>query len=837
VAWNETAPGFGLGTSGGGASVLISKPDWQTGTGVPNDNARDIPDVALSAAVHDPYLIVNEGSLVLVGGTSASSPSFAGITSIVNQYQVAKGFLKKAGLGNINPQLYRLAKIAPSAFHDITSGNNIVPCAQGTPDCTNRSYGYTAGPGYDLVTGLGTVDANNLVTQWNQASQPVQMTLTASPLKFNLNDTVQLTVSVVDPAGLGSPTGTVNFFVGGVSLGNAVLSNGSATITAPASTIASAGVILPSNNPLASIAPTVSGSYSGDATYSGGSASMRLTINFPSGVAAVLATVNPSPVYASPADAQGLSWQTIVTLQEVEGVPASLTGFTIDGKAQPLSLYFPSTSITAGGTLQANLILRNITYPSTEILGFTGTDPSGATWTRTVPISFFGPQVFQNFNLSATPLTMPRNPAADPSCQWSQQLTLDETGGFAFQIVGLVAGNVDITNRAQSIFGTMRLAPYGSLQGTLCWAGITPPASNNLLIALGDEFGNILESELTVSFAGPLQNPEPITATPASITLKQPTPAFLPSGVLNIGLTDKTQPWTISVSPGNRTTSWLVLSQYSGTGPATVTLSATGTGFAPGVYRALLAIQSPNAVQPVIVPVMFVLGPSSGTSGVTSISWAANAVSFKTTATPGQMLAVSGTQLSNSMQQPSSVPLPYSADGVSATINGIDAPLYYTSPTQLNIQVPYEVGSGPAVLGVYNNGLVAGYQLQITPSGPAIVADSKGNVLPAATVTPGKTTTLYMTGDGDVTASLATGTSPFTGTPVSSLPRPLLPVTVTVGGVQAFQQFVGLIPGVVGLTQINFIIPSGVTSGLQPVVVTVGGVSSAPAYVTVQTTP
>jgi uncharacterized protein (TIGR03437 family) len=837
AAWNETAPGFGLGTSGGGASVLISKPDWQTGVGVPNDNARDVPDVALSAAVHDPYLVVNEGSLIAVGGTSASSPSFAGITSMVNQYQVAKGFLKRAGLGNINPQLYRLAKIAPSAFHDITSGDNIVPCAQGTPDCTNRSFGYTAGPGYDLVTGLGTVDANSLVTQWNQASQPVQMTLTASPSKFNLNDSVQLTASVVDPAGLGSPTGTVNFFVGGVSLGSAVLSGGSTTITAQASTIASAGVILPSNNPVASIAPTVSGSYSGDAMYSGGSAAMRVTINFPSGVSAVLATVSPSPVHASPADAQGLSWQTIVRLQETEGVPATLTGFTIDGKAQSLPQYFPSTSITAGGTLQADLILRNLSYPSTKILGFTGTDPSGAIWTRTVSVPFFGPQVFQNFNLSAAPLTMPKNPGADPSCQWSQQLTLDETGGFAFQILGLVAGNIDITDRAQSIFGTMRLAPWGSLQGTLCWSGITPPASNNVLIALGDEFGNILESELTVSFAGPLQNPEPITVAPSGITLKQPSPAFVASGVLNVGVTDKAQPWTISVSPGNRTSSWLTLSQYSGTGPAAVTISAAGTGFAPGVYRALLTIQSPNAVQPVIVPVMFVLGPSSSPSGITSISWVANAVSFKTTATPGQMLAISGTQLSNSTNQPSSLPLPYVADGVSATVNGIDAPLYYVSPTQLNIQVPYEVGSGPGVLGVYNNGLVAGYQLEVTPAAPAIVADGKGNILPAATVTRGQTTTLYMTGDGDVTASLATGTSPFTGTPVTSLPRPLLPVSVTVGGVQAFLQFVGITPGVVGLTQINFIVPSGVASGLQPVVVTVGGVPGTTAYVTVQTAP
>ena len=105
------------------------------GPGVPNDNARDVPDVALSAAIHDGYYITYQGSNGSVGGTSAPTPSFAGIVAILNQYQVTKGFQTTPGLGNINPQLYRLAQSAPTAFHDVTSGNNIVKCEQGSPDC------------------------------------------------------------------------------------------------------------------------------------------------------------------------------------------------------------------------------------------------------------------------------------------------------------------------------------------------------------------------------------------------------------------------------------------------------------------------------------------------------------------------------------------------------------------------------------------------------------------------------------------------------------------------------------------------------------------------------
>ncbi len=123
----------------------------------------------------------------------------------------------------------------------------------------------------------------------------------------------------------------------------------------------------------------------------------------------------------------------------------------------------------------------------------------------------------------------------------------------------------------------------------------------------------------------------------------------------------------------------------------------------------------------------------------------------------------------------------------------------------------------------------------MTAAAPALVTDTGGNVLPAINAVQGQVATMYMTGDGDVTPALATGLSPFAGTQPAKLPHPKLPVTVTVGGVQVFLQFIGIPPGVVGLTQINFIVPSSVPAGLQPVVVTVGGVASPTAYVMVQT--
>src|SRR5262249_16434865 len=132
AAWNETSS-TGIISGGGGTSTIYPQPAWQTGPGVPNDGFRHSPDVSLSAALHHAYFVTYQALNIAVGGTSASAPSLAGIVALLNQYVVSKGIQKQSGLGNINPQLYRLAQAAPSIFHDVVNGDNIVPCRQGSP--------------------------------------------------------------------------------------------------------------------------------------------------------------------------------------------------------------------------------------------------------------------------------------------------------------------------------------------------------------------------------------------------------------------------------------------------------------------------------------------------------------------------------------------------------------------------------------------------------------------------------------------------------------------------------------------------------------------------------
>jgi subtilase family serine protease len=166
TGWNDSSLlSTGFAASGGGVSMFFAKPYWQNGAGVPSDGQRDVPDVAFTASgLHDPYLIGSAGEPMAVGGTSAAAPTFAGILVLLNHYLASFG--AQPGLGNINANLYALAQAVPGIFHDITTGNNIVPCQNGTMNCSTGSFGYTAGPGYDQVTGLGSIDAYNLVTNW-----------------------------------------------------------------------------------------------------------------------------------------------------------------------------------------------------------------------------------------------------------------------------------------------------------------------------------------------------------------------------------------------------------------------------------------------------------------------------------------------------------------------------------------------------------------------------------------------------------------------------------------------------------------------------------------------
>jgi uncharacterized protein (TIGR03437 family) len=218
-------------------------------------------------------------------------------------------------------------------------------------------------------------------------------------------------------------------------------------------------------------------------------------------------------------------------------------------------------------------------------------------------------------------------------------------------------------------------------------------------------------------------------------------------------------------------------------------------------------------------------------SAIPSISGATNAASYRQSYAPGMVMSIFGTQLALTTNTGTTLPLPTALDNVSVTVNGVAAPLYYISPTQLNVQIPYETpNSGKVTLVVGNNGQTASTTIPMSAVAPGIFFDSSsGALVPTAAAKRGQTITLYVAGAGAVEPFVATGAAPGGGT----APVPAQNTLVTVGGVKASTTFIGVPSWSVGVLQINFSVPNTAALGSQPVVVSVGGVASAGATLAV----
>ncbi len=833
TAWNDTLLGNKLAASGGGVSVFFTKPSWQSAPGVPNDGARDVPDVALSAsAYHDAYLIVMNGQVTTVGGTSAATPAFAGMVTLLNQALVSSGAQSKPGLGNINPALYGLARSSAGVFHDIVSGSNIVPCVVSTLNCPSTGqFGYSAGPGYDPVTGLGSVDTANMVASWgsNQGgngTNGTSITLTASPANLPVTSSTTLVATVRSNSG-STPNGAVTFAMGGNILGSVNLA-GSGSSASASLTVYGSQLTVGAN--------TISASYGGGAGFSGSSASTVVTITVPTSTSAIVPSIVPNPVYQQTPTPDGYSFFFTVSLTEIAGVATTLTDFTFFGTSYASSIpnFFGTASIPPHGTISAALEASVDTVPSTGVIGFTGRDASGISWSQQITVPFLPMQTAAAMALTSAPSTVVRNPTYDPHCSpqypFYQQLDLQEKNGFEVQLTKFLAGGADLSSSIQQWFGSWRLAPLGSLQSGICWSLQSVPSSLSYEIDGIDTKGNAISVTASTPFQGPGQSVGTLSASRTSIAMVAASGQNATAGfTVNV---PAGQQWSLAEFPFNQNTSWLVYYPQSGTGPAQVNLSAFGSSLSNGAYTATLVLQSVNSIpQFVNIPVTFTVGPS----GTVSIGGVANAASYQQAAAPGMLMYVGGSGLSNSsqIQIASAVPLPYSIGGVSATVNGIPAPIYYVLPQQIVIQVPYETPIGYAFLAVNNNGNVATYSFPVSPSAPGIFTDSNAQLVPTGSAKHGQSLAFFMTGEGDVTGGLATGSPPSTSLAVNQLPAPRLPFQLTVGGVSVTPLFVGIPYGLVGVTQVNFTVPSTAPTGLQPVVVTVGTNSSVVAKINI----
>lgn len=259
-------------------SLGIGKPAWQAGPGVPNDNGRDTPDVSLVAGDNLAYLTCEQdigydcanGAAGGVLGTSLAAQTWAGIQALVNQKNNLVG-----GAGNPDPIYYRLAAGAHSPFHDITIGDTKVP------DPNGNLVGYVATPGFDLATGLGSVDVNALAAAWALATGSGSATVTLSTggvTGITHGDPVTASIHV-SGSGSAAPTGDVVILAATQGVYQATLdASGDASISFGNSSL-----------PLSQQVELPGGSYSLSARYAGDA-------NFaPANSNSIAMTVSPEP--------------------------------------------------------------------------------------------------------------------------------------------------------------------------------------------------------------------------------------------------------------------------------------------------------------------------------------------------------------------------------------------------------------------------------------------------------------------------------------------------------------------------------------------------------------
>jgi hypothetical protein len=377
---NIEGDGYGIVAGSGGASSCAygvddpvsgaydsctggyTKPTWQSGTGVPADGVRDIPDVSLFAAngvnfsfwpicaagtdCNSAYSAPDGPvNITGVGGTSASSPGTAGIMALIDQSQ-------KGRQGNANFYFYAIAAQDSTAFNDVTNGSNNVICTPGTPNCspdTNDGYyslqEYPATVGYDQASGLGTPNVAELIKDWSSvtfAGTTTTLSLSATSIAHGTPVTASVTVTGTQSATKkanveAGPTGDVAL----ITSSTAPFAKGQGTIPVTDGA-GSESVILPGGT------YTVTGAYSGDGVY-GTSDSSPVTVTVTPENSSVTLS---GAVVDSSGDEFGLNGGGSYSFGDLYEIDANIAGASGNGYASgQVTFYDGSTSI---GTANAN---------------------------------------------------------------------------------------------------------------------------------------------------------------------------------------------------------------------------------------------------------------------------------------------------------------------------------------------------------------------------------------------------------------------------------------------------------------------------------------------------
>jgi subtilase family serine protease len=445
----DTASQYTVGTCTSG----YSKPSWQSGT--PSDGARDIPDVSFLAgnglygalwAVCDDY---NDGTQTYdcssvsgsknvdgFGGTSAAAPAFAGMLALVQQSQGG------GRLGQAAENLYNLHKNSASAstiFHDVTVGNISVPCNSGTPNCSKNTAGnyyltgYDTGTGYDLATGLGSVNVGALITNWSSSMGSTAATVTVTPATSTVNVANQLDVTITVTPSSPTPTGSVTLKSGAYTSAITSLNNGTAKITIPANSLA-VGV------------ETLTATYSGDGTYSSATGTASVTVD--------AATLTATPTTLTVDNNAPTSGTSITFTATVAPPAATGTVKFMDGTTQL------SSQTLSGGT--ATYSTSALSVGSHSITAAYSGDTSYSASTSTAVTVTVAAPVKGSFTMALSPSTL----TVSRGSTGNETLTLTPAKGYTGTVTFSVSTSNDTALANLCVFAGTGFDSNGNLTVT-----------------------------------------------------------------------------------------------------------------------------------------------------------------------------------------------------------------------------------------------------------------------------------------------------------------------------------------------------------------------------------
>ena len=641
-----------VGGSGGpsgmnaGAFAGYAKPAWQSGI-IPNgiaagDNHRYTPDVSLFASdgpQSKSFYLVCEADAITpggspscastgpfsflgVGGTSASSPAFAGIMALINQATSGKQ-------GSPNPVLYKIAATAGQScnssatpltgsatcsFYDITKGNNSVPCAGNSLNCSSKTANangvlvsaaaattpaWTTATGYDLATGLGSVNVANLATQWPLAVGTFHATTTTLTVNGSTSPaaithgtaaTVKVTVTSTTAGTITGDVGLLALTSVNSGIGDGPLSGGVANIT---------GVILPGGS------YNLNARYAGDTTFASSTSAP--------GVPVVVNKENSRLQYA------------IVTFDPTTGNITS-TNATSFVYGSPYILRFDILNSTANACtpLAATPVTAGCAFDATGTV--TITDNASPLDTSPFPVNSAGSGEDQPIQLTGGTHALSATYSGDISYNAVTTAVMDAvtvmkaTTATALNTSAstVTAGsNVTLTatissasNSATGATGTVTFFNGGTQIGSP--VTVTPTAASASAgaggtAALATSFASIGTESITATYNGDT-NYALSSATAISITVNSPGSFTMTGGSGTITATAGTTPNTVTI-PITVTPS----GGFTGTVAITCPAAGAGTGSLPfGVSCNALTITIPaNTTAPVTQSLTVSLIPPS----------------------------------------------------------------------------------------------------------------------------------------------------------------------------------------------------------------------------------